>query len=270
MTIRLVVVEDHVLLREGLVRALNQSGGVEVVGEAGNGFDGVELAHKLRPDVVLMDLFLPGLDGVAATKLITRDLPDVNVVILTSSLNDEDILEAIRAGAKGYVLKDDSTMSVVQQIRKVASGGVALSEALAEKLVGELAHKPQGPASSAGPMEDLTAREKEVLALVSRGLANKEIAFTLSISQNTARAHIRNLMQKIYVSNRTQLAVYGVREGITWKVDASKEAVSPVGARFTAAHSEYVTHVQLRRNAGAGVIASQDRSNVASLAAKVD
>lgn len=226
MTMRLLVVDDHRLLREGLVGVLSQSSGVEVVGEAGNGFDAVALTLKLHPDVVLMDLFLPGMDGVAATKLISRDAPDVKVVVLTSSVNDEDILEAIRAGAKGYVLKDDSTVSVVQQLLKVASGGVALSERLAKKLMGELARNPRGSVSTAGPMEDLTAREKEVLALVSRGLGNKEIAFTLSISQNTARAHIRNLMHKIVVTNRTQLAVYGVREGITWMMDASKDKLA--------------------------------------------
>ena len=229
MTIRLLVVDDHLLMREGLVHALNSTREFDVVGEAGNGFDAVELAHKLHPDLVLMDMFLPGLDGVAATRLIVRDMPEVKVMLLTASENDEDILEAIRAGAKGYVLKDDSTAVVIQQLRKVATGGVALSEALAGKLIGELARRPKASSSSDGPLEDLTVREKQVLALVTKGMANKEIAAVLTISQNTARAHIRNLMQKIYVDNRTQLAVYGVREGITWKADASKKDAAPVG-----------------------------------------
>ena len=226
MAIRLLIVDDHLLMREGLVRVLSNSVDFEVVGEAGNGFDAVEAAHRLLPDVVLMDLFLPGLDGVAATRLIVRDLPSVRVILLTASENDEDILEAIRAGAKGYVLKDDSTATVIQQLRKVASGGVALSEALAGKLIAELARRPKPSSNSDGPMEDLTKREKEVLSLVSQGLANKEIAHVLNISQNTARAHIRNLMQKVYVDNRTQLAVYGVREGITWKATPRKNASS--------------------------------------------
>jgi two-component system nitrate/nitrite response regulator NarL len=231
MTTRLLVVDDHLLMREGLVRMLNGSTGFEVVGEAGNGFDAVELAHKLRPDVVLMDMYLPGMDGIGATKLIVRDLPDVKVILLTASENDEDILEAIRAGAKGYVLKDDSTATVIQQLRKVATGGVALSEDLAGKLIAELSRRPKASLTpSAGPMEDLTAREKQVLALVSRGMANKQIAHELTISQNTARAHIRNLMQKIYVDNRTQLAVYGVREGITWKSDAAKKSPEPAAS----------------------------------------
>ena len=231
MAIRLLVVDDHLLMREGLVRVLSNSVEFEVVGEAGNGFDAVEAAHKLHPDVVLMDLFLPGLDGVAATRLIVRDLPDVQVILLTASENDEDILEAIRAGAKGYVLKDDSTATVIQQLRKVATGGVALSEELAAKLISELARRPKPSLSSDGPMEDLTEREKEVLALVARGLANKEIAHVLNISQNTARAHIRNLMQKIYVDNRTQLAVYGVREGITWKADPTRKEAAHASQR---------------------------------------
>lgn len=223
MAIRLLVVDDHALMREGLIRLLSNSVDFEVVGDVGNGFDAVEAAHELHPDVVLMDLYLPGLDGIAATRLIVRDLPDVLVVLLTASENDEDILEAIRAGAKGYVLKDDNTSKVVQQLRKVARGGVALSEDLSTRLITELARRPKSSMNNDGPVEDLTMREKEVLALVSKGLANKEIAHVLDISENTARAHIRNLMQKVFVENRTQLAVYGVREGITWKGKSDKE-----------------------------------------------
>lgn len=226
MAIRLLVVDDHTLLREGIVKLLNSAPDIEVVGEAGNGFDVVAKAHDLKPDIVLMDLYLPGLDGIEAIRLITRDMPETHCILLTASAEGDNVLEAVRAGAKGYIVKNAATSAILSQIRQVAAGSVALSEDMASKLLAGLAQNTPSPRrDGVGPYVALTRRETEVLALVSKGMANKEISGALNISEHTARAHVRSLMQKLNLDNRTQLAIYGVREGVGWKSgDPSHEA----------------------------------------------
>ncbi len=213
MAIRLLVVEDHTLVRQAIVKLISEDKGIEVVGEATNGFDAVTKTRELQPDVVLMDLYMPGLDGVAATRLIKREMPNVQVILLTVSTEEDDILRAVHAGARGYILKNAEAMSLIQQLKQVVSGGVALSEDMISKLLTGLAHNTHTHHSSEPNLYTLTQREKEVLELISQGMTNKEISAALFISENTVRAHVRSLMQKLTLDNRTQLAVYGIREG---------------------------------------------------------
>ncbi len=210
MAMRLLVVDDHALVREGLARLLSDHPGFEVVGEAANGFEALSKARELKPDAVLLDLYMPGLDGVQTTALIRAELPNVEVIVVTASGEEVDIFEAIQAGARGYVLKSASSASMIQQIEQVLQGDTGISGELTHKLVSEISRR--------GPRVDdctevLSAREGEVLTQVAKGATNKEIASALFISENTVRAHVRTMMQKLHRVNRTQLAVYGGREG---------------------------------------------------------
>lgn len=212
MGIRMLVVDDHNLVRQAIVNLLVDDDLIEVVGEASNGSYAVTKAREIRPDVVLMDLYMPGMDGIAATRLIKRELPDTQVILLTVSNEEDDIIKAVQAGARGYILKNSDAASVIQQIKQVISGKVALSEILVGKLLSGLARNDHTTASADAP-QPITPREREVLELISQGTTNKEISTALIISENTVRAHVRSLMQKLNLYNRTQLAVYGVREG---------------------------------------------------------
>ena len=216
MTARLLVVDDHTLVRQGIVKLLEGQDEIEVVGEAGNGFEAVTKARDLEVDAVLMDLYMPGLDGVATTRLIKRELPEVEVIVLSASDEEEDLFEAIQAGVRGYILKSIDNAAFIRQLKQVLSGGVGMTDDLTTKLVTGLARRG---ADTLGPKhnqhEALTKREKEVLGQIAKGATNKEIASTLFISENTVRAHVRTLMQKLHMENRTQLAVYGVHEGFT-------------------------------------------------------
>ncbi|MEX2599804.1 MAG: response regulator transcription factor [Dehalococcoidia bacterium] len=221
MSIRVLIVDDHTLFREGFTKLLSNTADIEIVGEAGNGFDAVAKVHELKPDVVLMDLYMPGLDGTEAIRLITRDAPGTACILLTASAEEANVMEAIQAGAKGYLVKNSSGSAILNHIRQVAKGSVALSDDSVSKLMAGLA-MDRRPARHAdiGPYETISHRETEVLELVSKGMANKEIAGILNISEHTARAHVRSLMQKLNADNRTQLAIYGVREGVGWKPTA--------------------------------------------------
>ena len=214
MTVRLLVVDDHTLVRQGIIKLLEGVDQIEVVGEACNGFEAVSKARELDVDAVLMDLYMPGLDGVAAARLIKRDLPDVQVIMLTVSEEEDDLFEAIQAGARGYIMKSVDTFGLIRQLKHVLSGGVAMNDDLTSRLVTGLARRGSGTTNRAPSVkEEFTVREKEVLSQIAKGASNKEIASVLIISQNTVRAHVRTLMQKLHVENRTQLAVYGVYEG---------------------------------------------------------
>lgn len=209
------MVDDHNVVRESIVKLLNADPQFEVVGEAGNGFDAVSVAQELKPDIVLMDLYLPGLDGIEAMRLIKRDIPNVEVVVLTASVEELDVVEAMQAGARGYILKTADVGSFMRQLHEVASGKVAISPEVTSKLVTGLStRQPTSHSAKPDTSAVLTAREKQVLDLVSRGLTNKQISEALSISENTARAHVRSLMQKLNLDNRTRLAIHGTREGL--------------------------------------------------------
>jgi two-component system, NarL family, response regulator LiaR len=206
MTVRLLIAEDHAVVRQGLMMFLKLDHDVEVVGEARNGREAVELAHELRPAVILMDLLMPVMDGISATAAIRRELPDVEVVALTSFLEDHLVTDALRAGAIGYLLKDTDAEGLRRAIRSAAAGQVHLSPAAAARLVREM-RVPSTP-------DPLTRREVEVLILLARGRSNKEVARELSIGQQTVKTYVSSILKKLNVSSRTQAALYAVQSGL--------------------------------------------------------
>lgn len=212
MAVRLVIAEDHAVVREGLRMFLRSDDGIEVVGEAVDGRAAVEAAHRLRPDVILMDLVMPGMDGISATSAIRNDLPDVEVVALTSFLEDHLVTEALRAGAIGYLLKDTDADSLRRAVWAAAAGQVFLSPTAAARLVREM------PVNG-NVTERLTRREVEVLILVARGRSNKEIARELLIGQQTVKTYMSNIFSKLGVQSRTQAALYALQSGLVSKYD---------------------------------------------------
>ncbi len=208
---RLLLVDDHNVVRQGIAKLLSRVDGMKVIGEAGSAEEAIARARELRPDLVLMDLTLPGTSGLDATRSITHELPGVGVLVLTASDDDDDVYEAIAAGARGYILKTTDHVELIRQIRKAAAGEIALSHEVVGKLAGRLSRRGTSASAEPGALERLTHREKEVLALVGQGARNKVVAEVLSISANTAREHVRNIMRKLELENRAQLAAYAVR-----------------------------------------------------------
>lgn len=206
MRIRILIAEDHEVVRQGLRAFLELDPGFEVVGEADDGCQAVGMAHRLRPDVVLMDLVMPELDGIAATRLIRQQLPDTQVVALTSVLEDSSVGGAVRAGAIGYLLKDIHAKELRQAIKAAAAGQVQLAPAAAARLMREIAG-PDQP-------EVLSERETDVLRLLARGLANKEIGRQLYIAEKTVKSHVSSILGKLGVQSRTQAALYAGRIGL--------------------------------------------------------
>jgi DNA-binding NarL/FixJ family response regulator len=206
MTIRLLLVDDHAVVRQGLRMFLNLDPDFEIVGEATDGNAALKLARELQPDVVLMDLLMPGMDGIEATGIIRREMPDVEVIALTSVLEDSSVVGAIRAGAIGYLLKDTEADELIRAIKAAAGGQVQLSPQAAARLMREV-RAPESP-------ESLTERETEVLRLLAQGQSNKEIARDLSIGEKTVKTHVSSILGKLNVSSRTQAALYAVRIGL--------------------------------------------------------
>lgn len=206
MGIRILIVDDHSVVRQGLKMFLALDDELQVVGEAANGAEAVQLARELEPDVVLMDLLMPVMDGIAATHAIRRELPDTEVIALTSVLEDKAVSGAVRAGAIGYLLKDTQADELCRAIRAAAAGQVQLSPQAALRLMREV----QVPASA----EKLTARETEVLRLLAQGRSNKEIAAELVIGEKTVKTHVSSILSKLDVPSRTQAALYAVRIGL--------------------------------------------------------
>ncbi|WP_324715929.1 response regulator transcription factor [Carboxydochorda subterranea] len=203
MAVRVLVADDHALFREGLRRILASYPDIEVVATAANGREAVEMAGRLRPDVVLMDVRMPEMGGVQATASIRTALPDSQVIVLTVSDQDEDLFGAIRAGARGYLLKNVGEEELVEAIRRVSQGEAMLSPSLAVRLLDEMAgRRESGPEDAQG----LTQRESEILALASQGLTNREIADRLHLSIHTVKTHVRHILDKLHVRNRAQAA----------------------------------------------------------------
>lgn len=211
MTINILIVDDHSVVRQGLKMFLGLDPELNVIGEASNGSQAIELAKKLKPDVVLMDLMMPVMDGVTATQEIRRKLPDVEVIALTSVLEDASVVGAVRAGAIGYLLKDTQADELCRAIKAAAAGQVQLSPQAAARLVREV-RAPESP-------ETLTERETDVLRLVATGKANKEIAMALHVSETTVKTHVSNILMKLGVSSRTQAALHAVRIGLVSPTD---------------------------------------------------
>jgi len=206
MPVRVLIADDHSVVREGLRMFLGSDPVLEVVGEARDGAEALKLAHQLRPDVVLMDLIMPVMDGITAIAAIRREVPDAEVVALTSVLEDNAVIDAIRAGAIGYLLKDTEADVLVKAIKAAAEGQVQLSPQAAARLMREV-RAPNSP-------EELTEREVDVLRLLAQGRSNKEIALLLSIGEKTVKTHVSNILSKLNVASRTQAALYAVRIGL--------------------------------------------------------
>ena len=210
--IRVLLVDDHTLFRKGLASLLQTQDDIEVVGEASNGKEALEKARELMPDLILMDIYMPEYDGLMATKMIKSEMPYVKIVILTVSDSDQSLFEAIKCGAQGYLLKNLEPRELFNMIRNVFRGEAPISSPLAAKILNEFVSKNLNNQKS--PEETLTLREKEVLTLIAEGASNKEIAYKLNISENTVKNHLRNIMEKLHLQNRVQLAVFAIKKGI--------------------------------------------------------
>jgi NarL family two-component system response regulator LiaR len=206
--IRVLIVDDHAVVREGLRSFLELQDGIEVAGEAADGAEAVELAPQLRPDVVLMDLVMPNLDGLEAMRQLRRSLPAARVIVLTSFLDEEHLLPAMRAGAAGYLLKNAQPQELARAIRAAHAGEALIDPAVAARLVDALA-----AGNGRDDYERLTPREREVLELIGRGLSNKRIALELGIAEKTAKTHVSNVLGKLGLADRTQAALYATRQG---------------------------------------------------------
>ena len=204
----MLIVDDHAVVREGLRSFLELQEGIEVVGEAGDGEAALREAEALRPEVILMDLVMPRLDGVGAMRELRVRLPSTRVIVLTSFVDDERLLPALRAGAAGYLLKNSEPSEVTRAIRAAHDGEALLDPVVAARLVREITDPP------ASAQDRLTPRERQVLALIARGLPNKLIARELEISEKTVKTHVGHVLEKLGVSDRTQAALHAVRAGL--------------------------------------------------------
>ena len=217
-SIRVLVADDHAIVRKGIRALLATEPDIEVVGEAENGREAVTEAEKLQPDVILMDLVMPEMDGIEAIRRITARQPEARILVLTSFAADDKVFPAIKAGALGYLLKDSGPEELVQAIHQVYLGESSLHPTIARKLLQELSRPSERPPTP----EPLTEREVEVLRLVARGRSNREIADQLVISEATVRTHVSNILSKLHLASRTQAALYALREGLASLDDAEE------------------------------------------------
>ncbi len=210
--IRILVADDHTLFRRGVASFLAAESDFEVIGEAANGLQALELARMLTPDLILMDLAMPVMDGLEATRQIRAQIPRVKIVILTASDQDRSLFEAIKAGAQGYLLKKIDPQALFDTVRGVERGEASVPRAMAARLLEEFARRSTVPAFS--PAAALTQREREVLDQVAMGRSNKEIAATLGIAENTVKNHLKVILEKLHVENRVQAATFALREDL--------------------------------------------------------
>jgi len=208
--IRILIVDDHSIVREGQRALIDTEPGLELVGEAADGFEAVQLARSLQPDVIMIDLIMPRMGGIEAIEQIKSQNSAVGILVLTSFAEDEKVYSAIKAGALGYRLKDATPQELLTAIREVYRGEPSMDPAIAQKLMRELQRSSDLPPTE----EPLTEREVEVLKLVAQGKPNQEIAETLVISERTVRTHVSNILSKLHLANRTQAALYALREGL--------------------------------------------------------
>jgi len=209
--IRILITDDHAVVREGLRTLIGTEPGMEVVGEAEDGVEAVQKACNLKPDVILLDMLMPRMDGLEAIKEIKQKCPEAHILVLTSFSDDEMVFPAIKAGALGYLLKNTTPERLLNAIRDVHQGKPSMSSDIAKKLMLELQRTPDLPPTE----EPLTLREMEVLRLVAQGLTNQEIAKSLMIGVGTVRTHVSNILAKLHLANRTQAALYALRGGLT-------------------------------------------------------
>lgn len=211
---RVLLADDHALFRAGLASLL-RAWGMDVVGQAASGMEATDLARKVEPELVLMDIGMSPVNGLEATRAIKAELPAVKVVIITVSEDEQDLFEAIKSGAEGYLLKGMSEEEFGATLTQLAAGEPALTPGLAAKILDEFARASREPAKpAAGPEEDLTGREHEVLRLVAHGATNREIASELFISENTVNFHMKHILSKLHVKNRAHAAAFAIRAGL--------------------------------------------------------
>jgi NarL family two-component system response regulator LiaR len=208
--IRVLVADDHAIVRKGICALLATESRIDVVGEASDGREAVDLARSLQPDVILMDLVMPGMDGLEAIQQINDRQPETRILVLTSFSSVDRVLPAIRAGALGYLLKDSGPQELVRAIDQVYGGNSSLHPAIARKLLEEISQ----PSGQGGEGESLTDREVTVLKLVAQGYSNRDIADELTVSEATVRTHVSHILAKLELSSRTQAALYALRKGI--------------------------------------------------------
>jgi NarL family two-component system response regulator LiaR len=210
--IRILIADDHAIVREGLRALIATEPGLELVAEASDGVEAVQKAQALKPDVILLDMMMPRKDGLGAISDMIQENPNAKILVLTSFAEDDKVFPAIKAGALGYLLKDSSPQELLHAIRNVYLGEASLHPTIARKLMRELNHPPN---PNLPPTTDpLTEREVEVLRLVAQGLSNDDIAERLVVSERTIRTHVSHILDKLHLANRTQMALYAVREGI--------------------------------------------------------
>jgi len=209
--IRVLLVDDHTLFRSGIHSLLQRNEDFEVVGEAGDGLEGIKRARSLRPDVVLLDLHMPGVSGLEAVKVISEEIPDVHVMMLTVSEDAQDLMDALRAGACGYLLKNIETDVLVDAIRRAAKGESVVSQQMTAKLIEGVRapHKGDAPAER----DRFSPRERDIMASLAHGESNKEIARRLDLAESTVKIHVQNIFKKLNMSSRVQVALYAVEHG---------------------------------------------------------
>ncbi len=216
--VRILLVDDHGLFRAGLASLLTSQDDFEVVGEASNGQEGLELVRDLLPDVILMDVSMPVMDGLEATRRIKAELPYVRIIMLSISDSEPNLFEAVKAGAQGYLLKNIDARALYGALRGVAQGEAPISRLMAARLLDEFGrHARQNGTAAPDPRADLSPREKQVLEQVALGKSNKEIAASLAIAENTVKNHLKNILDKLHLENRVQAATFAVRAGLIEK-----------------------------------------------------
>lgn len=214
MTIRILLIDDHTLFRSGIRALLQRQSDFEIVDEAADGVEGIKRAKQHRPDVILLDLNMPGLSGLEALQLLVEDLPDSAVIVLTVSEEAEELATALRSGARGYLLKNIETEALTSAIRRAAAGEPVISDAMTAKLVQQF----RAPSPAPARLDDtarLTAREREIVQGLARGESNKEIARDLGVAESTVKIHVQNILKKLNLASRVQVAVYAVEHGLT-------------------------------------------------------
>jgi two-component system NarL family response regulator len=215
--IKVLLTDDHNLFREGLARILREAPGIELITTAASGEEALQLASQHQPDLVLMDINMPGIGGLEATRRLRQKHPEIRVLMLTISEEDQDLFRAVRFGARGYILKNSSSRDLLEAIRRVQAGEAVITPSMAVKLLDAFAAAPPPTPQKTDEdlqVEELTERETEVLQLIARGLNNKAIGEQLSISPNTVKAHLRNILEKLQLSSRVEAATWAIRHGL--------------------------------------------------------
>jgi two-component system NarL family response regulator len=222
---KILLVDDHALFCEALQNLLTLHG-YQVVGTAGDGLEALEKARRLHPDLILMDIEMPGCDGLIATRLIKAEMPDTKIVMLTVDHQDERLFESFKSGASGYLLKSSRASQLLWHLGQLAEGHAALSPGLADKILEEFARMGRQLESNSEQVEEtaeLTARQREILTLIVQGMTYEEMGKTLCLSERTIRYHMKEIIQRLHLENRSQVIAYAARMGLTWKHDKHTE-----------------------------------------------